>query len=176
MKLKTIYLCQKCDHQAPKWIGKCPECSGWNTFVEDVINVGKKDIISRTPRKAGSTSPTKLVDSKKAAPGITSSISEFDRVMGDGIVPGSLTLISGEPGIGKSTLTLQVANNIAKDKSVLMISGEESVEQIAQRARRLGANNENLKAVNGYNLEDILETIRKEKHQKPPTNYTHFHK
>ena len=163
MKLKTVYVCQKCTYQSPKWIGKCPQCNGWNSFIEDVINVGKKDAISKTPRRVKSQSPTTLEIRKDSQKKILTNIGEFDRVIGDGIVPGSMTLLSGEPGIGKSTLTLQIAANIAKDKSVLIISGEESVEQIASRAKRLNVNEKNLKAVNEFNLETIIETIRKEK-------------
>ena len=163
MKLKTVYVCQKCTYQSPKWIGKCPECEGWNSFIEDVINIGKKDVVSRTPRRVESLSPTKLNETKETQKKLSTSIEEFDRVIGDGIVPGSLTLLTGEPGIGKSTLTLQIANNVAKKTSVLIISGEESVEQIGTRAKRLKANEDNLRAINAFNLEEILNTIKKEK-------------
>lgn len=162
MKLKTVYICEKCSHESPKWIGKCPECNAWNSFSEDVVNVGKKEL-SLSPRKIGTGKPEQLSTKSFTQIRITSGITEFDRVIGDGIVPGSLTLLSGEPGIGKSTLTLQLANNIAKERKTLIISGEESVDQIFTRASRLKLNEKNLSAINEYNLETILETIRKEK-------------
>jgi len=137
-------------------------CEAWNSFVEDVINVGKaaRPTLSRTPR---SVEATPLSSVKQRTERTISGIEEFDRVVGSGIVDGSLTLLSGEPGIGKSTLTLQIANNIAKTKKVLLVSGEESLEQIASRATRLGLKEKNLTAINAFNLEDILNTIKKEK-------------
>ncbi len=167
MKLKTVYICSNCSHESQKWIGKCPNCEAWNSFMEDVINVGKplKQGISSTPRslKIEALSPASLTTNKTSISRFLTGIEEFDRVIGGGIVAGSLILLSGEPGIGKSTLTLQIANNISKIKKVLLISGEESVDQIAERAQRLNLNEENLTAVNEYNLETMLETIRKEK-------------
>jgi len=157
MQLKTIYLCQECGHENSKWLGQCPECSSWNSFVEDVI--------SKTPRsmKVEAKIPSTLTSITHNIKKIASGISEFDRVVGDGLVPGSMTLLSGEPGIGKSTLTLQIANKIAKNYKVLLISGEESISQISVRNLRLGFNEDNLTAMNEYNLETILETIKKEK-------------
>lgn len=157
MQLKTIYLCQECGHENSKWLGQCPSCNSWNSFVEDVI--------SKTPRsmKVEAKTPSTLSSITHNVKKIASGISEFDRVVGDGLVPGSMTLLSGEPGIGKSTLTLQIANKIAKNYRVLLISGEESLSQISVRNLRLGFNEENLSAINEYNLETILETIKKEK-------------
>ena len=157
MKEKTIYKCTECDYQTPKWIGKCPSCNAWSSFKEEITNSFNK---TRSTKKiqARSTSPLTLrkTDYKRIQTGIV----EFDRVMGSGIVPGSLTLLSGEPGIGKSTLTLQIANNIAINKKVLLVSGEESIDQIAQRASRLKLKEKNLEAINEHNLETILETIK----------------
>jgi DNA repair protein RadA/Sms len=167
MKLKEIYICQNCNYETSKWTGKCPECESWNSFVEDIINVGKpeKNNISKTPRslKIEAKPIQSLISTKPQTEKITSGIEEFDRVMGDNIIKGSLTLLSGEPGIGKSTLTLQIANNIAKTQKVLIISGEESIEQIGLRAKRLNLKEKNLHAINEFNLENILETIKKEK-------------
>lgn len=168
MKLKTIYICNSCQFESSKWIGQCPQCSKWNSFAEDVINVGKpeKGSLSKTPRslKVGPQSPTSLEQSgKNKVTRLFSEIEEFDRVLGNGITPGSMILLSGEPGIGKSTLTLQIANNLAKKLKVLLVSGEESVEQIAGRAGRLNLNEKNLLALNEYNLENILATIQAEK-------------
>lgn len=169
MKLKTIYVCQQCKHETSKWTGKCNECDAWNSFIEDVINVGKptKGSMSGSTRnlRIQAKSPTRLTDLKIKANRVSTGIEEFDRVMGSGIIPGSLTLLSGEPGIGKSTITLQIANNIAKKAPVLLISGEESIEQIGARATRLKLREKNLTAINEYNLETILETIKIEKPQ-----------
>ena len=169
MKLKTIYICNSCQHESSKWIGQCPQCNSWNSFIEDVINVGKpaNGSLSKTPRslKIKAKTPIYLADNtaiKNTASRHLSGIEEFDRVMGNGIIPGSITLLSGEPGIGKSTLTLQIANQLAKNLKVLLISGEESVEQIGARAKRLNLNEQNLQALNEYNLETILETVRQE--------------
>lgn len=167
MKLKTIYICNSCQFESSKWTGQCPQCQTWNSFIEDVINVGKpeKGSISKTPRslKVEAKSPTSLEFSgQNKVARLMSGIEEFDRVLGEGITPGSMILLSGEPGIGKSTLTLQIANNLAKNLKVLLVSGEESVEQIASRAGRLKLNEKNLLALNEYNLETILETIDKE--------------
>lgn len=157
MKEKTIYKCSDCEYQTPKWIGKCPNCNAWSSFKEETINTFKKGTSSK---KIQAKSPAPLIERKTNYQRIQSGIVEFDRVMGSGIVPGSLTLLSGEPGIGKSTLTLQIANNIAKNRKVLLISGEESIDQIAQRASRLKLKEKNLEAINEHNLETILETIK----------------
>ncbi|MBD3330063.1 DNA repair protein RadA [Candidatus Peregrinibacteria bacterium] len=158
MKTKTSYECEKCQYISPKWIGKCPSCENWNSFKEQDVK------ISKTPRKievkeAQSLSISETTKQER----IKTNIEEFDRIMGNGIVPGSLTLLTGEPGIGKSTLTLQIANRIAASKKTLIISGEESVGQIAARAQRLKLNEKNLKAINEFNLESALESIRSEK-------------
>jgi DNA repair protein RadA/Sms len=168
MRLKTVYLCQDCGYQSGKWLGKCPTCDAWNSFVEDVISEGptKSSGLSRTPRsmKIEAKQANPLSKSSSVTPRLATEIEEFDRVIGRGFVPGSITLLSGEPGIGKSTLTLQIANKIAKLHKVLLISGEESMDQIAERNSRLGFNENNLVAINEFNLETILETIR---HEKP---------
>lgn len=164
MKLKTVYICQECNYEISKWTGKCPQCNAWNSFLEDVVSVSTtKNSLSQTPKKISAASPIFLNQSKTEKERIKTNIEEFDRVIGDGFISGSLTLLSGEPGIGKSTLTLQIANNIAKKNKVLLISGEESIEQIAQRALRLKLNEDSLKAINEFNLETILETIKQEK-------------
>ncbi|MBI4235030.1 DNA repair protein RadA [Candidatus Peregrinibacteria bacterium] len=161
MKLKTVYICQSCSQEATKWLGQCPNCKSWNSFVEDVINVADK--LSKTPHKISGKSPVSLTFANQEEKRIKTGILEFDRVVGGGITVGSLNLLSGEPGIGKSTLTLQIANNIAKNHSVLLISAEESIEQIGLRAKRLGLCEKNLQAVNDYHLESILETLKNTK-------------
>lgn len=164
MKLKTIYICQSCNFETSKWTGKCPDCGGWNSFVEDVVNVSSTlSSLSKTPRKISPSSPVTLIERNLRVQKLTSGIKEFDRVVGDGIIPGSLILLSGEPGIGKSTLTLQLANNLAKNNKTLLISGEESIDQISGRAIRLGLKEKNLSAINEINLETIIETLKTEK-------------
>ncbi|MFA6918193.1 MAG: DNA repair protein RadA [Candidatus Gracilibacteria bacterium] len=164
MHLKTIYLCKDCGYESGKWLGKCPACEGWNSFVEDVISEGPKSTLSKTPRsmKIEAKQANPLQQSSSVNQRLITGFEEFDRVIGTGFVPGSITLLSGEPGIGKSTLTLQIANKIAKNHKVLLISGEESMNQIAERNSRLGFGENNLVAINEFNLETILATIRKE--------------
>ena len=139
-KLKTSYFCQNCGYQSPKWLGKCPACSEWNTFAEEIL---QKEEPSKTPWKQSSTSlqianKPKIIskiDYQQQSRFITTD-SELNRVLGGGIVAGSLVLIGGEPGIGKSTLMLQIAMN-CKGLKVLYVSGEESDQQIKMRAERL---------------------------------------
>lgn len=163
MKLKTIYVCQECEHQVTKWMGKCPNCDAWNSFTEDVINVGK-------PAKALGSAPRQkaekpqAIHSKAKNERRSTDIGELDQVLGGGIVTGSLILLSGEPGIGKSTLTLQILDGIAsKVSKCLYITGEESVEQVSDRANRLGCAHENIQLQYDTSLESILATIESEK-------------
>lgn len=133
-KIKTLYFCQNCGHESPKWLGRCPACQQWNTFVEEVVvkTPAAQHRYSGTPAK-----PLLLHDIDSAGEyRITTPDAELNRVLGGGIVPGSLVLIGGEPGIGKSTLLLQVALHF-KDVQVLYVSGEESGQQIKMRADRL---------------------------------------
>jgi len=133
---KTIYTCQNCGAQSPKWLGKCPSCGEWNTYVEEIVEKKKpaSDIESRSLiNKAVTLSEIEL---KNGNDRIKLGIHEFDRVLGGGIVPGSIVLLGGEPGIGKSTLALQTALEL-HEKKVLYVSGEESLQQIKLRAERL---------------------------------------
>lgn len=159
LKEKSKFICKECGNESPKWLGKCPSCNSWNSYNEEII--------SSTPRKLSSKisgkTPQNLNVIKCDIKRYETEIGEFDRVLGGGILPSSLILFSGEPGIGKSTLTLQIAGKIAKKHKVLMVSGEESLEQIANRANRLKINEEKLQAIAEYNLETILETIKDEK-------------
>ena len=159
MKLKTIYLCSKCGAESTKWSGQCMKCNSWNTLVEDVVNVGKKD---KPIRVTPSQPSIRISDIQIKDKRLKTGIGEFDRVLGGGIMEDGLILLVGDPGIGKSTLTLQIANEIAKDQSVLYISGEESVDQIAGRAKRLGLKN-NIALVNQSGLEMSLALIESEK-------------
>ncbi len=135
MKSKVVYICSECGYESAKWIGKCPECDGWNTFAEDVVAV------SSTTKKVAQSyaSPVKLstVDTTKD-PRIVCGIGELDRVLGGGIVRGSLVLVGGEPGIGKSTILLQLVKSLEKNTKFFYASGEESEKQLKMRADRLG--------------------------------------
>ena len=159
-KVKTIYVCQQCGYESPKWLGKCPDCSEWNSLIEEERSdkAGKKN----GANTANTTSTPKSIVNIKSGEKerYDTSIVELNRVLGGGLVKGSLTLISGDPGIGKSTLLLQTANNIAKKYGkVLYASGEESEEQIKIRGDRLGTVSENLYILSETNLDDIERHI-----------------
>jgi len=137
-KSKIAFFCSSCGYESPKWLGKCPACSSWNTFIEELIDKGPKHFEVTMPEstKKKNSTPRILKDIEtNSQPRIVTFDKEFNRVLGGGIVPGSLILIGGEPGVGKSTLLLQIALNL-KNK-VLYISGEESEQQIKLRAERI---------------------------------------
>ncbi len=143
-KASTVFFCSECGYESSKWLGKCPACNAWNTFVEEkvVVNTGKAN--NRDIEKVKGEI-VKLNDvEKKQTTRITTGVGELDRVLGGGFVNGSLVLLGGEPGIGKSTLILQICDNVKVDGKILYVSGEESAEQIKIRADRLGIKNENL--------------------------------
>jgi DNA repair protein RadA/Sms len=137
-KLKTRYICQSCGFVSPRWIGKCPECNSWNSLTEEVVSTDKKKLERNIGKKAASAEVHLITDVKMQGEhrSITG-LEEFDRVLGGGIVKGSVMLIGGDPGIGKSTLMLQIAEKL-RDKVFLYVSGEESPLQIKMRADRLG--------------------------------------
>ncbi len=167
---KSIFFCQNCGHEEAKWLGQCPACGEWNTFVEEKLDSG---ITKGTT--AGSRSVRESVREAKVVPltevsadddaRCRTGIRELDRVLGGGIVPGSLVLVGGDPGIGKSTLLLQVCRMLSKDKKVLYISGEESQAQIKLRANRMGDFSSNLYLLCETNLEIIRGVIEKERPQ-----------
>ncbi|HEP1449089.1 TPA: DNA repair protein RadA [Streptococcus pyogenes] len=136
-KKKATFICQECDYQSPKYLGRCPNCSAWSSFVEEVE---VKEVKNARVSLAGEKSrPVKLKDVDNISYHRTQTdMSEFNRVLGGGVVPGSLILIGGDPGIGKSTLLLQVSTQLANKGTVLYASGEESAEQIKLRSERLG--------------------------------------
>jgi DNA repair protein RadA/Sms len=163
MKLKTIYICESCEHTSSNWAGKCPSCDAWNSFIEDVVT---KDELKkeRSQRAIKAPTATPLSQTSKSFDRTPTGLGEFDRVLGGGIVQGSLILIGGEPGIGKSTLTLQLCANLTQNKNkVLYISGEESVQQIALRAKRLDIQSENLLLLNEVHLESIIASLNDQK-------------
>jgi len=157
-KSKTVYFCQNCGAESAKWIGRCPACGEWNTYTEQIVSKSKSQ--SQKVYESERQSPQKLSDIKSKKEGrISTKIIELDRILGGGLVPGSIILIGGEPGIGKSTLSLQVALKLDHLK-VLYISGEESPQQIKMRAERLNLRNENCLIYSETLLENILtETL-----------------
>ena len=157
---KTNFVCQSCGFESSKWLGKCPSCGGWNTFVEEARRADLRPRNSRVKAKGGEAAPRTLDQISLADRArMQTGIGEFDRVTGGGIVPGSLLLIGGDPGIGKSTLTLQLMHTLARDRKVLYVSGEESLEQIKLRADRLGIASGNILLLSETALESILPAI-----------------
>ena len=158
-KLKTSFFCQSCGAQAPKWMGKCPSCGEWNTFVEEVIQRADSPVKSSGNFKATESRPKKISEIEQGNEQRTSTGSgELDRVLGGGLVEGSLILVGGEPGIGKSTLMLQVALQM-KGKRVLYISGEESEQQIRMRAERIGYNDPDCYILTETNTQAIFQHL-----------------
>jgi len=159
-KVKTSFFCQNCGVQSPKWVGKCPSCSQWNTFVEEIVSKEEKLIWKKSANKKEKVSkPTLLQEiSESIESRIVIPDKELHRVLGGGMVPGSLVLMGGEPGIGKSTLLLQVALQL-RNKKVLYVSGEESELQIKMRADRLKLKNENFFILTETSLENIFHQV-----------------
>ncbi|MBR6504376.1 MAG: DNA repair protein RadA [Clostridia bacterium] len=155
-KIKTVFVCSSCGYESPKWMGKCPGCNEWNSFYEEKL-AGK--LSSKTEAKRSIT-PTKLniVEGKEEARTKTG-FEELDRVLGGGLVKGSLLLLGGEPGIGKSTLILQICDKIKSEGKVLYVSGEESAEQIKLRADRLKINNDDILFLGETDIDLIENSI-----------------
>lgn len=152
-KTKTVYVCRNCGTDSPKWIGHCPSCGQWNSYIEEKITTTKTG--TATSSLSLTSKPIALEDIKPVnLSRLSSGMEELNRLLGGGIVPGSLVLIGGEPGIGKSTLALQVAQSI--DKKILYVSGEESAEQIKIRANRISSSNKDCLILNEVNLEQII--------------------
>ena len=162
---KVVYFCQECGYESSKWMGQCPGCRAWNTFVEETVSTKKTSSAAVKAAAGQRPEPVKLKDIRLSEDERRlTNIKELDRVLGGGIVPGSLVLVGGDPGIGKSTLLLQVCRNLAlSGNSVLYISGEESLRQIRLRANRIGEFNENLQIFCETNLETIREVIERKK-------------
>ena len=165
-KLKTIYVCTQCGETSPRWLGRCPSCGAWNTMTEDVVaepakaSGAKSSAPSRTP---GQTTLTPLslksISTTEEKNRIITGIHELDRVLGGGIVVGSVILIGGEPGIGKSTILLQLCGEVSKTRSVLYVTGEESARQIKLRAVRLDVPQENISLVAESDVDEICGLI-----------------
>ena len=161
----SVFFCQECGYESAKWMGQCPACKEWNTFVEETVD--KKSISSsgkvKKESKAAQVLPLSAVKSEKEER-IVTGIAEFDRVLGGGIVAGSLVLVGGDPGIGKSTLLLQMCYNLsAAGKDVLYISGEESLKQIKLRADRIGQCSGTLKLLCETSLDSIEDILTRNK-------------
>ena len=162
-KLKTKFVCQECGASYPKWSGKCENCGRWNTLVEQVSESSGKDAISKSAKTGRILDVQNLneIISEKKQERIYSGIKDLDTVLGGGILPAGVLLIAGQPGIGKSTLLMQISSFIASSRPVLYVSGEESAEQVALRAQRLGASGSNkLKFASSTSADDISATIR----------------
>ena len=163
----TVFFCQNCGYESSKWLGQCPGCREWNTFVEEVID---KKSVSSSGKLKSSLQKAEVVPLSKVKASdderITTEMKELDRVLGGGVVKGSLVLVGGDPGIGKSTLLLQVCRNLSnRNLPILYVSGEESLQQIKIRAQRIGEFSDSLKLLCETNLDTIRETIEREKPQ-----------
>lgn len=164
-KKTSTFICQNCSYQSSKWMGKCPECGSWNSFTEETT-VSAKDLNRAHKRSAHGNEAPKLINEivLEKQFRVVTGLQEFDRVVGGGVVPGSLILIGGEPGIGKSTLLTTIMGKLSKaylDQVVLYVSGEESVNQVAERAKRVGVNTSSFYIYNETNWQKILEQINK---------------
>ena len=162
-KKSTVFFCQECGYESTKWMGQCPGCRAWNSFVEETVGSSSVSCTGKKRSSAERKEPTVLSQvSLSKEDRIIIGIEELDRVLGGGIVPGSLTLVGGDPGIGKSTLLLQVCQRLASQgRKILYISGEESLKQIKIRAMRIGEFTDSLLLLCETNLGVIEDTIRK---------------
>ena len=156
-KTLTRYVCQSCGYESPKWVGRCPDCSEWASLVEEVVTASKS---SKQVTRTNST-PTSIMEiSADGAKRTSSGIGEFDRVLGGGVVAGSLVLVGGDPGIGKSTILIQAANHLSLSAGrVLYVSGEESAEQIKLRSNRLGIASADLLVVSETDITAVEQHI-----------------
>jgi DNA repair protein RadA/Sms len=180
-RLRSAYICQQCGYEQARWFGKCPQCGEWNTAVESAVEKGSKKAGERDVRKSVSVEPVALNKvPKNTTKRVKTEISELDRVLGGGLVAGQVTLIAGEPGIGKSTLLLQVANKLSvgsgrltnkkkkrkqstensKQSTVLYVSGEESVSQIKIRADRLDISGSGTQLLEETDIDNVIHTLK----------------
>ena len=168
MATKTKFVCSNCGHTEPKWLGRCPECGEWSTFVEEMredkkaVGFAARAANAKVPgRAAGATVALREVQTEREGGRIDTGIIELNRVLGGGIVPGSLVLVGGEPGVGKSTLLLQVMGRLGE--RCLMVSGEESTRQVALSARRLGVGGSGFRVLSETDVDVIEATILEER-------------
>lgn len=166
MKTKKVYICSECGAQFPKWMGKCTMCGSWNTVEEELVTQAPKSskvsVMSAPSLSSSAPKPIRDIETSDESRALTG-MSELDRVLGGGLVQGSLVLVGGDPGIGKSTLLLQICEYMGKKNKILYVSGEESQRQIKLRADRLGITTENLKIYSETNMSYIVDTVFREK-------------
>lgn len=158
-KTKISYVCTQCGAIQPKWMGKCPDCGSWNTLVEQVEAPVSRFSSPTVPNSGCTVQKLEQINSNEEQRYLTK-MKELNRVLGGGIVPGSVILLSGDPGIGKSTLLLQICQTMSNDAQILYVSGEESLRQIKLRAARLGVTTGNLNLSSTTNIEAVVETIQ----------------
>lgn len=158
-KLKTSYICSECGYSSPKWSGQCPGCRAWNTMNEEIVESGKKNSIAVRSLKSSEVSPVSAISCEDEIRYDTG-IGELNRVLGGGLVKGSVVLLSGDPGIGKSTLLMQACGTLCKLKKVLYVSGEESAKQLKLRADRLNVNSDSLYVMTETDVETVAEYIK----------------
>lgn len=160
MKTKTTYICSECGYKSPKWLGKCPGCNQWNTFEETLEQTVKSASSPVSSTVVSAKMPQKINEVKVGyETRYETGFKELDRVLGGGIVEGSLILVGGDPGIGKSTILLQICQKAGESRKILYISGEESEGQIKLRAKRLGVTTENLYLISETEVETVIECI-----------------
>ena len=161
-KAKSVYICSECGYESAKWVGKCPGCGAWNTMEEEIAVASKTASVSYSSKSIATSKPLSEI-SYLDEPRFVTSISELDRVLGGGIVKGSVILLSGDPGIGKSTILLQICNALQESLKILYVSGEESAIQIKMRAGRLGVNSDSVSIMTETDVEAICEYITAQK-------------
>ncbi|MBR6509826.1 MAG: DNA repair protein RadA [Clostridia bacterium] len=157
-KVKTVYVCNECGYESSKWIGKCTGCGSWNSMVEEVVSTAKPQFPAASVSKSAIAKPLSEITLNDEERFITG-ISELDRVLGGGIVKGSVVLLSGDPGIGKSTILLQICNALQEKLKVLYVSGEESALQIKMRAGRLGVNSDSVSIMTETDVRAVCDYI-----------------
>lgn len=161
-KIKSVYICSECGYESPKWYGKCPSCGEWNTMNEEIKQTSNTTYSKVA--KSNYVAPVQIKDiSTTDEIRYKTGLSELDRVLGGGIVKGSLVLLGGDPGIGKSTILLQICEHLGKSNKILYVSGEESKRQLKLRASRLNVNSDNLYILTQTDVELVSETIRQDK-------------
>ena len=157
-KQKSVYICNECGYESAKWLGKCPGCGAWNTMDEEISAPAKTTVSYRTAQSIATAKPLSEI-SFLDEPRFVTNIAELDRVLGGGIVKGSVVLLSGDPGIGKSTILLQICNTLQNNLKILYVSGEESAIQIKMRAGRLGVNSDSVSIMTETDVQAVCEYI-----------------
>ena len=160
-KQKTVFCCTECGNETANWSGRCPKCGSWNTLKEVTFDNRPKGKESNQRHEREMKTPKRITELDISSEiRFSTGISEFDRVLGGGAVTGSLVLVGGSPGIGKSTILLQMCGKIASDKNILYVSGEESERQLKLRANRLGVNSSSIFVLSETDISSIINTVR----------------